>query len=231
MVDSLTGIELSSPIVIVMRLTLAMLAGFLIGFEREKHHQAAGVRTHMALALGASLVMLLSIFIPTIFYPDAPESDPGRLAAQVISGIGFLGAGAIFRFGFDVRGLTTAASIWTTSGIGLAFGAGFYWLGVIGTAFLIIVLQVFEFVENFMVAKRYIRFLHVTFRSDQYEANKVINRIKQTKLEIRQVSLKENVEEKTTELIVNCRISDDFSIRELFDNIKSLGHIISIRID
>jgi putative Mg2+ transporter-C (MgtC) family protein len=231
MIDQITGLDILSPVTIVMRLVFSLIAGFCIGYEREKHYQPAGLRTHMALSLGACLIMLLSIYIPVMFNGSNPNADPARLAAQVISGIGFLGAGAIFRLGFDVRGLTTAASIWTTSGIGLAFGAGFHLLGLFGTIFLIIVLQLFDVIENRMVARRYIRILTVKFHADQYEPGRVIDIIKESNIEMKQLSIKENVEDQTAEIIVNCRITDDFSIRTLFENIKALGHIITLRID
>ncbi|HAX97180.1 MAG TPA: methyltransferase, partial [Prolixibacteraceae bacterium] len=91
-----------------LRLMLAFLAGMLIGIEREAQSQPAGMRTHILITLGSALAMLLSIYIPQTF-PDFQNGDPGRIAAQVVSGIGFLGAGAILRFGVNVRGLTTAA--------------------------------------------------------------------------------------------------------------------------
>jgi len=96
--------------------------GGLIGLERERSNQPAGLRTHIILCLGSALIMEISMRVAE----GSPTSDPGRIAAQVVSGIGFLGAGAILRMGASVRGLTTAASIWTTAGVGLAVGAGYH---------------------------------------------------------------------------------------------------------
>src|SRR5438045_3802502 len=105
------------------RLCLAGLLGGLIGFEREVNSQPAGLRTHMIVSLGSCLIMLVSIHMSEL----APgRSDPARIAAQVVAGIGFLGAGAIMRSGLSVRGLTTAACLWTAAAIGLAVGCG-YW--------------------------------------------------------------------------------------------------------
>lgn len=100
----------------------AAILGGLIGLERERNNQPAGLRTHIILCLGSALIMEVSIRVAS----GSPAYDPGRIAAQVVSGIGFLGAGAILRMGASVRGLTTAASIWTTSAIGLAVGAGYH---------------------------------------------------------------------------------------------------------
>lgn len=229
--DFFTGLDVFSPLTIVTRLVFAMVAGFMIGYERETHNQAAGIRTHMVLCLGACLIMILSLAIPILFNRQHPNGDPARLSAQVISGIGFLGAGAIFRFGFDVKGLTTAASIWTTSAIGLAFGTGFYLLGSVSTVFLIVILKVFDRIEEWLVEKRKWRVLTVIFHSDMVSAHEIIKKAKEFDIEVKQVSLTENVEQKDTRVVINCRMEEDFSTRRLFDGIKSLGNIISLRID
>jgi putative Mg2+ transporter-C (MgtC) family protein len=107
---------------IVIRLCLAFVAGGVIGMERSSRRQVAGLRTHILIAVGACCLMLLSIWLPQ----QLNSGDPGRIAAQVVSGIGFLGAGAIIRLGNNIRGLTTAASLWLTAAIGLSIGAGMF---------------------------------------------------------------------------------------------------------
>jgi putative Mg2+ transporter-C (MgtC) family protein len=109
---------------IIIRLGLGFLAGVLIGLERASRHQVAGLRTHVLISVGATLLMLLSIWLPRNF--GTQGGDPGRIAAQVVSGIGFLGAGAIIRLGNNVKGLTTAASLWLVAAVGLTIGAGMY---------------------------------------------------------------------------------------------------------
>lgn len=129
--------------VIVFRLIMATILGGLIGLEREYHGQPAGLRTHIILAIGSAFIMGMSINVA--FYGQT--GDAARLAAQVVSGVGFLGAGAIFKYGGGVRGLTTAASIWTSAAIGLACGAGYFIAATVGTAlvlFSLIVLNSFE---------------------------------------------------------------------------------------
>jgi len=114
---------------VIWRLFLAALLGGVIGFEREKHNKSiAGFRTHILVSIGSSLIMLVSIYIFQV-YAGKATVDPSRIAAGVVTGIGFLGAGTIIRSGESVRGLTTAASLWTVSGIGLAIGCGFYIAG------------------------------------------------------------------------------------------------------
>src|ERR1700722_11484735 len=126
---------------ILGRLLVAAAFGSVVGFERERLLWAAGIRTHMLVCVGACLIMIVSAF----GFRDSLSSqnvvlDPSRVAAQVVSGIGFLGAGAILARGEIVRGLTTAASIWTVAAIGLAVGGGLYFAAAASTAVIIIIL-------------------------------------------------------------------------------------------
>ncbi|MDG2764905.1 MgtC/SapB family protein, partial [Vibrio parahaemolyticus] len=109
---------------IIVRLVLSAFLGGLIGMEREASNRPAGFRTHILVSIGSTLMMLVSI------NGASGGSDPTRIAAQVVSGIGFLGAGTILRDGNRVKGLTTAASLWVCAGIGLAIGQGFYFAGI-----------------------------------------------------------------------------------------------------
>lgn len=122
-----------STLDLLSRLLMAGLLGGLIGFEREVNNRPAGFRTHILVTLGACLIMIISLYGFIGFGPEGRGGDPARLAAQVVSGIGFLGAGTIMREGTNVRGLTTAASIWVCGGIGLAVGNGFYEAAVLTT--------------------------------------------------------------------------------------------------
>jgi len=129
-----------------LRLGLSFLAGLIIGFERASRHQVAGMRTHILICVGSTLLMILSIWIPQEFNM-LKNGDPSRIAAQVVSGIGFLGAGAILRLGNNVKGLTTAASLWLIAAVGLAIGAGLYFAAAMAEAislFTLVVLDVFE---------------------------------------------------------------------------------------
>ncbi|WP_311482057.1 MgtC/SapB family protein [uncultured Anaerococcus sp.] len=118
---------------LLLRMTMALAAGFIIGSERENKNKSAGTRTHTLVCLGACLAMIVSKYG---FY-DVEHFDAARIAAQIVSGVGFLGAGVIFVKNYGVTGLTTAAGIWTTSIIGMAFGSGMYFLGIIATSFIV----------------------------------------------------------------------------------------------
>jgi putative Mg2+ transporter-C (MgtC) family protein len=132
------------------RLALGLVLGAMIGFERELHRQPAGFRTHSLVAVGAALFTVISA------YGFAGDSvDPTRIAAQIVSGIGFIGAGTILQHRGNVRGLTTAASLWSVAAIGMAAGAGLIVIAVIGTALILIVLALLDRVEA--LARRIMR--------------------------------------------------------------------------
>lgn len=129
------------------KLFLSLLLGSIIGIERRRKGQIAGMRTFSLICMGATLAMLVSIYIPQE-YMGLKNGDPGRIAAQVISGIGFLGAGAIIQMKGSVKGLTTAASIWMTAAIGLAIGAGMYLVPILSVLFVLFILHFAERYEQ-----------------------------------------------------------------------------------
>lgn len=135
-------IDLPLQLDLSARLLVAALLGLAIGFEREIHGHPAGLRTHMLVALGSALFTVLSIYgfvgQPGIDPSRTLAVDPTRIAAQIVSGIGFLGAGAILKDGIVIRGLTTAASLWATSAVGMAAGAGEHVVGAVGTAVILV---------------------------------------------------------------------------------------------
>ncbi len=134
---------------ILIRLLVAFVLGAIIGFEREIDNQPAGLRTNIILVVGSALAMILSVTLAHKYPPvQGASGDPARLAAQVISGIGFLGAGAILHAGVSIKGLTTAATIWTMAIVGLAVGAGFIKEAAIVTIALFIVLTILEKFEH-----------------------------------------------------------------------------------
>jgi putative Mg2+ transporter-C (MgtC) family protein len=123
---------------IILRLIVGAILGGLIGFERERHNKnVAGFRTHILVCVGSTLIMLTSIYVFEVYTRFNAPVDPSRIAASVITGIGFLGAGTIIRSNVSVTGLTTAASLWTVSGIGLAVGCGFHVASITASAIVL----------------------------------------------------------------------------------------------
>lgn len=140
---------------IILRLVCAMLIGAFIGTEREYTHRPAGMRTHMLVAVGACAVMITSQLIFAQYRPYGATPDPARLSAQVITGIGFLGAGTILKEGPTIKGLTTAASIWAVACLGVAVGGGYYSVGLAGAACMLVTLIVFEWLQKLLMRNHY----------------------------------------------------------------------------
>lgn len=137
-------LSLATQLDLAMRLTVGLILGAIIGFERELHRQPAGFRTHSLVSLGAALFTVVSAFG---FGGDL--ADPTRIAAQIVSGIGFIGAGTILQYRGHIRGLTTAASLWSVAAIGTAAGAGLYVVAIVGTVLILVILSVLDNVERF----------------------------------------------------------------------------------
>lgn len=140
---------------VILRLVLSAVAGGLVGIEREVNHSSAGLRTHILVTLGSTLIMLISMYGFQGLGADHSGGEPARLAAQVVSGIGFLGAGTILRTGNSIRGLTTAASIWVCGGIGLAIGNGYYLGGIATTVIVLLTLRVLGFILKKVFSTQY----------------------------------------------------------------------------
>lgn len=137
MMDMLNQFQIWGQVELVWRIVLACFIGYLIGYERKSRDKSAGMRTHAIVCLGAALIMVVSKYC----FEDVPSHDASRVASQIVSGVGFLGAGIIFVRNNMVSGLTTAAGIWTTAGVGMAIGAGAYFIGI-SAGLLVVVTQI-----------------------------------------------------------------------------------------
>jgi len=131
----------------IKRIICAFILGAVIGLEREKKGRSAGLRTHILVCMGSCLIMLVSLYMYELF-KDKATLDPARIAAGVVTGIGFLGAGTIIRSQEGIRGLTTAASIWISSAIGLAVGCGFYEVALFSTFLAFLTLAFLKKIEK-----------------------------------------------------------------------------------
>jgi|SRR5882672_2369921 len=145
---------------IVFRLMVALVAGAMVGFERSYQGRPAGVRTHALVCTASSLLMLVTAYESRWMHVagDLVRLDPTRMAQGIMTGIGFLGAGVIFREGLSVRGLTTAASIWMTAAIGILAGIGFYFPLIVGVIITLGVLSLFRYIEERMPTLAYFHF-------------------------------------------------------------------------
>ena len=160
---------------ICLRLSCAMFLGALIGIEREYTHRPAGLRTHMLVALGACVVSITGEMIFMHYGALGATPDPARLAAQVITGVGFLGAGTIMKEGASVKGLTTAASVWAVACLGITAGFGYYFLALTGTLFTFITLTVLETIQRKLMQNHSTEARYALHTKDVSETLTVVN--------------------------------------------------------
>ncbi len=174
-----------------LRLCLAVLLGGLIGFEREVHNRPAGFRTHILVCVGSALIMMVSAygFLTGDFKGMDIEVDPGRIAAQVITGIGFLGAGTIIQHRGNIQGLTTAAGIWVVSGIGLAVGIGYYVAAIFSTLIVIISLFVLNKVDNVYLSGKRFKSLSIKAIDQPGLLGKVSGALGEFNINVRKINL------------------------------------------
>lgn len=178
---AMEAIDLSAlalgPAEVTFRLVFAMLIGALIGTEREYTHRPAGMRTHMLVALGSCAVMITSQLIFCQYRAYGATPDPARLSAQVITGIGFLGAGTILKEGASIKGLTTAASIWAVACLGVAVGGGYYTVGLAGGVCILVTLIVFEWLQKQLMQNSYALYTYSVSCADVAHTLELINRL------------------------------------------------------
>ncbi len=211
---------------IFLRLFLAGLFGGLVGFEREVNNHPAGLRTNVLVSLGSALIMLISIYGFDSLSPDNKQFDPQRMPAQVISGIGFLGAGTILRHGFTVTGLTTAASLWVVSGIGLAVGAGFYFGATITTFFVLISLMILAKLDQQVIKKRQLAQIVVHVIDQPGKLAEIASKIGERKINIKGISIHEadNGEEdqKSVSITLHIHLPKQTKLPLIIDDIKRI---------
>jgi putative Mg2+ transporter-C (MgtC) family protein len=214
----------------VIKLFLSLLAGGLIGFNRERHKQPAGLRTHILICMGSALLMILSIYIPQTYF-DFKNGDPGRIAAQVVSGIGFLGAGAIIRLGTNVRGLTTAASIWLISAVGLSIGAGLYIVALCVVVFALFTLVIIERLEHRFIPQLSIKTIVLEFSSNNFPDAQVKEVLKKMHIHLNDYNLSVfNSGKNLTELKMVVKIPEKTNLSELLDMFNHLETIKTVKI-
>ena len=172
---------------ICLRLVCAMLVGLIIGTEREYTNRPAGMRTHVLVSLGSCVVAITGVILHSSY-----NADPGRLAAQVITGVGFLGAGTILREGFHVKGLTTAAGLWTVACLGIAAGYGYYSIALAGTLLAFITLTILEYLQDRLPGRKAIEDSYEVYAASVSDALTLIhNELHNQNGRIRQLMVQE----------------------------------------
>ena len=208
----------------------AGLFGSLVGLERELHGQPAGLRTHMILAVGAALAAILSISYSQFLSNPEMMSDPGRIVAQVVSGVGFLGAGAILRFGVTVKGLTTASSLWTTAIIGIAAGSGFFELAAITTVVVLAILTIINKLEKALLPSFQTHTLKVTLEDRPGIVKELKGVLEKRKVKL--VSLNASMPDKETlKLNMVIRKPADLGMDHLINMVNGMDEAKSMEIN
>lgn len=215
---------------IVLRVFVGAFLGALVGFERERQDQPAGLRTHMLLVIGSTLGMVLSINIGYLYARPGLPYDPARLAAQIVSGIGFLGVGAILRYGYNIRGLTTATSMWTMAIVGLAVGAGYYLVGVIVTALILIVLSLFNVVEKRYMQASVTRIILVEVEHLSGIVKEIRKAVQEVSSEIHSFTIQRHTVNNRLRIRVILRIARDKPLVEMLELISGIEGVRKLKI-
>ena len=221
------GVNLVSEWELFLRLTLSCILGGVIGYERQSRRKSAGLRTNVLVCLGSCLIMVLS---EALYFnvEGRTNADPARLAAQVVSGIGFLGAGAIMKEGLTVTGLTTAACLWVVSGVGLAVGAGYYSGALFTTALIFATLGTLSRIDEWVMHEKN---LLITIRAkDRPEQIMNISTcIDELQLKIRDVKVKE-ADNSNDVIIIEMEVYNYRTLKNVavLDAIKKIDGVISV---
>jgi len=216
---------------IIIRLLLGAIIGGIIGFEREFHGRAAGFRTQLIVCVASVLIMIVSqnYYFNTHILDNTLRIDPARISAGALIGIGFLGAGVIIKSGNEVRGLTTAASIWIVSAIGLAIGAGLYFEGILTSIIAIIALMLLRPIEHKFSILRF-NSIKVTTSGMENAEEKIRSILREHDFRIPRVDYERNREKNETIFRFTVSSRSKTAAKQTFLKLDSLDFINTIRI-
>jgi putative Mg2+ transporter-C (MgtC) family protein len=228
LLEAATSTEITSYSA-TLRLIFSFLMGVIIGIERQYRRQEAGLRTFTLICLGSTVAMLVSVWIPQS-YAGVLSGDPGRIAAQVLTGIGFLGAGAIIQSHGSIHGLTTAACIWVVAIIGLAVGAGMYIPAFITTLLTVSVLVSLERLEKRMFLDGVNKILTINCSTSEPDLRSMRQALEAQKVYIVTTSYEHNYLENTSILTYKVNVKAISSYKEVFAAIYQIGYVTLIKI-
>ncbi|CAK7014097.1 MAG: Protein SapB [Parabacteroides sp.] len=218
-----------TPYTAGIRLAFSFFLGAIVGIERQFRRREAGMRTFTLICMGSTAAMLISIWIPQI-YPNFLNGDPGRIAAQVLTGIGFLGAGAIMQSHGSIHGLTTAACIWVMAVIGLGVGAGMYLPAILATLLTLFILISLERLEKRMFLNGVNKILTITCSTATPDLKMVRKILENRSIYIVSVSFESLYEQDKAIITYKVNVKAQSSYTSLFSDIKSLGYVTQIRL-
>lgn len=218
--------QLETQLEFLVRILLAGICGGIIGYERKNRNKEAGIRTHLIVASGAALIMIVSKYgFSDILGDKGIALDPSRIAAQIVTGVGFLGAGMIFMRKNTISGLTTAAGIWATSAIGMAIGSGLYLLGIV-TAVLIVLVQIILHQNHRWLKESYKEELSFVIDRNKDALKDLQERLKELQIEILNVTLTQEQDSYQVNLVVS--FPDTYQAAHLLDVFHEVDYIHEI---
>lgn len=212
----------------VFKLLLSLVLGGIVGIERKRKGQMAGVRTFALICMGSTLAMIVSAYIPIIY--NLKVGDPARVAAQVVSGVGFLGAGAILQNKGSIRGLTTAAGIWIVAALGLAIGVGLYLIAIITTAFILFTLVSLERYEHQVMSELSAKSIQIVTKSLKVNTAEMKQTFSHYNIIVHDVLLDYNYENQTAVITFDVLTKRTTNFESLFSEMKSTYPLISIQL-
>lgn len=216
---------------VLFRLVLAAFLGAVVGLEREVHGRPAGIRTYLLLCLGSALFMVLSAYLHVYFPAGLPgvglQVDPGRIAAQAVTGIGFLGAGVILRYKDTIRGLTTAACVWVVCAIGLAVGAGFYFFSAVVAGITVLSLVSLKTLERHL-RKDWFQGMVIVSADTEGQLARIRQTIEAHNYHVLNYALKKDVEKREMEFTLELRVRSVHPDPQVLQEVFALPGVKSV---
>ena len=214
----------------LLRIVISGICGIVIGVERSRRQKDAGIRTHTIMAMGAALAMIVSKYgfmdMPAL---DTMRADGSRIASNILTSVGFLGAGVIFTKGGAIKGLTTAAGIWTMAGIGMCIGAGLYTIGIMATI-IILAVQVMFHVWMPSSEAMSTHELKIVMKYSDTGLSNLIDYLESRKISVMETNIRKDDEEETIKITLAVRIAKDTDFTDTLTMIDKIPEILSIRI-
>ncbi|MBQ0163039.1 MAG: MgtC/SapB family protein [Treponema sp.] len=215
--------DLEQIYAVITKIIISFIVSVIIGVQRKNHQQVIGIRTLLLICISSTLLGVLSEY--AALYTPGGKGDPGRIAASVVTGIGFVGGGAIMHRGLNVKGVTTAALIWAMSAIGLSIGYGLYLQSILVFILIVVSLPFFQKFEAKYFPIDKMRVLTLTYDEGKIDFEKVKDLIREKGLILQDLSIHENVKEGVQELVLHVFASNEVDLFGLNENLKKTGKL------
>ena len=212
----------------LLKIGSSLICGILLGLERKSRNHTVGMRTVMLISVSSTILTMLSILIPSL--PGVSDSDATRIAAGIVTGIGFLGGGAILQYGLNIRGLTTAAIIFTAAALGIACGAGQYYIAGVSLVIILIFLIIFERIEYHFFPAKMNKTLTIEFNDSDIDLTQIRKDITKAGLFIKDTNMSESIEKQKYVLKLTVKAPNNFDLRELSKSLSETGKLVKMSI-